>query len=74
MKVGVFFFIQDNYDRRKRYNFKATASQNRQQARACYRQYGRSSTRGIENDFGGTKAIDKGWRDKLSSDLERSRI
>ena len=40
VKVGVFFFIQDNYDRRKRYNFKATESQDRQQARACHRQYG----------------------------------
>lgn len=29
VKVGVFFFIQDNYDRRKRYNIKATESQDR---------------------------------------------
>ena len=73
-KVGVFFFIQDDYDRRKRNNFKATESQDRQQARTRHCQYGRGSARGIENDFGGTTTNDKGGRDKLSSDLERSRI
>ena len=59
MKVGVFFYLED-YDRRIRYIKTATTSQDRQQARACYRQYGRSSARGIENDFGGTKTNDKG--------------
>ena len=33
-------FIQDDYDRRKRYNIKATESQDRQQTRACYCKYG----------------------------------
>lgn len=72
-KVGVFFYLED-YDRRKRYNFKATASQDRQQTRACYRQYGRGSTRGIENDFRGTTKNDKRGQDKLSSNVERTRI
>ena len=57
---GILFFIQDDNDRRKRNNFKATESQDRQQSRACYRQYGRGSARGIENDFGGTTTNDKG--------------